>query len=81
MKDNTLWYTITSTTGNKMINFSKVTRVQKSGGTGIGIYAGDVAPGFLNYNFNTTAERDDTYDKIERILNAVNISKLPPQTD
>ena len=81
MGENTLWYTITYASGSIMLNFSKITRIQKNGGAAIEIYAGDVGAGVVIYNFNTTAERDDTYNKIKRVLNAIDISNLPPQTD
>ena len=81
MADNTMWYSITTTVGDVLLNFGQVTRVTKNLTVNILVYAGDISTGYQTYSFASEPERDEIFDKLNRVLNATNINKLPPQTD
>lgn len=76
--ENTLWYEITTSTGTVLLNFSQCSRILPDGSTGLTVYDG---AGGLSYTMSSTAERDEVYDKIKRILDARNINSLSPQMD
>jgi hypothetical protein len=81
MGDNTMWYTISTTSGDDMINLSQLTRIIKNGATTLRIYGPDTSVGYVDHMFTTAAIRDDVFRKLKKLLDAKTVNDLPPQED
>jgi hypothetical protein len=72
------WIQVTHTTGTDLINFEQLYRIVASSTTDILFYsAGSTSPTTLT--FSTLTERDEIFEKFQKILDSLNINRIAAQ--